>query len=61
MEFVQLAQSDRGYFHFRRAAFLPQFKSRVGLTLGETVVFRITLDLDRTTITSTTHTHPSYS
>jgi hypothetical protein len=32
---VQLAQSDRGYFHFRRAAFLGQLKSRVGLTLAK--------------------------
>ena len=58
---VQLAQSDRGYFHFRRAAFLAQLKSRVGLTLAKAAALRITLNLDGAPITSTTHTHPSHS
>ena len=58
---VQLAQSDRGYFHFRRAAFLAQLKSRVGLTLAKAAAVRITLNLDGAPITSTTHTHPSHS
>ena len=57
---VQLAQSDRGYFHFRRAAFLAQLKSRVGLTLAKAAALRITLNLDGAPITST-HTHPSHS
>ena len=55
----QLAQSD--HLHFRRAVFLAQFKSRVGLILTKTTTLRITLNLDGTSITSTTHTHPSYS
>ena len=58
---VQLAQSDRGQFHYKRAAFLAQLKSRVGLTLAKAAALRITLDLDGAPITSTTHTHPSHS
>ncbi len=58
---VQLAQSDRGQFHYKRAAFLAQVKSRVGLTLAKAAALRITLNLDGAPITSTTHTHPSHS
>ena len=62
---VQLPESDRRYFHFRHAAFLAQVKSRVGLTLTKTLTktagLRITLNLDGSSITSTTHTHPSHS
>ena len=58
---VQLVQSDRGYFHFRRTVFLAQLKSRVDLTLAKSAALRITLNLDGTPITSTTHTHPSDS
>ncbi len=31
---VQLAQTDSGQFHFRRATFSSQLKSRVGLALA---------------------------
>ena len=58
---VQLAQSTSGRFHFRRAAFLAQLKSRVVLTLAKAAALRITLNLDGAPITSTTHTHPSHS
>ena len=58
---VQLAQSDRGQFHYKRAAFLAQLKSRVGQTLAKAAALRITLNLDGAPITSTTHTHPSHS
>ena len=58
---VHVAQSDRGYFHFRRTAILAKLKSRVGLTLAKTVALRITLNLDGAPITSTTHSHPSHS
>ena len=58
---VQLAQSDRGQFHFRRAAFSSQLKSKVGNILDKSAVLRITLNLDGTPITSTSHTHPSHS
>jgi hypothetical protein len=58
---VQLAQTDRGQFHSRRAAFASQLKSRVDLALAKSVVLRITLNLDGTTITSKSQTHPSHS
>ena len=58
---VQFPQSDRGYFHFRRTVFLTQLKSRVGLILVKTTILRITLNLDETSITLTSHTHPSNS
>ena len=56
---VQLAQTDRDKFHFRRAAFSVQ--SRVDLTLVTTTGLRITLNLDGTPIISKSHTHPSHS
>jgi hypothetical protein len=58
---VQLAQSASGLFHFRRAAFAQQFKSRVGLALAKAAALRITLTLDGAPITSKSHTHPSHS
>ena len=42
----QLAQSTSGIFHFRRAAFAQQIKSRVGLALAKAAALRITLNLD---------------
>jgi hypothetical protein len=58
---VQLAQTDRGMFHFRRAAFSQQLKSKVGLALAKAAALRITLNLDGAPITSKSHTHPSHS
>jgi hypothetical protein len=58
---VQSAPSDRGQFHFRRAAFLQQFKSKVGLTLAKAATLRINLNLDGPPIASKSHTHPSHS
>jgi hypothetical protein len=58
---VQLAQTDRDMFHFRRAAFSAQLKSKVGLALAKAAVLRITLNLDGAPITSKSHTHPSHS
>jgi hypothetical protein len=58
---VQLAQSTSGPFHFRRAAFAQQLKSRVVLTLAKAAALRITLNLDGAPITSKSHTHPSHS
>jgi hypothetical protein len=58
---VLSAQSDRGFFHYRRAAFSVQIKSNVGLTLAKEATLRITLNLDGTPITSKSHTHPSHS
>jgi hypothetical protein len=45
---VQVAQTDRDQFHFRRAAFSQQLKSKVGLTLVTTADLRINLNLDGT-------------
>jgi hypothetical protein len=58
---VQSAQSDSGQFHFRRAAFLQQLKSKVGLALAKTAALRINLNLDGAPIASKSHTHPSHS
>ena len=58
---VQSAQSDRGQFHFRRAAFSVQIKSKVGLTLTKATTLRINLNLDGSPIASNSHTHPSHS
>ncbi len=43
---VQSAQSDRGQFHFRRAAFSQHLKSKVGLALAKGEVLRINLNID---------------
>jgi hypothetical protein len=58
---VLSAQSDRGFFHYCRAAFSAQFKSKVGLALTKAATLRITLNLDGAPIISTSHTHPSHS
>jgi hypothetical protein len=50
---VQLAQTNpSGQFHFRRAAFSCQLKSKVGLTLDKAAVLRINLNLDGTRSTT---------
>jgi hypothetical protein len=49
------------YFHFRRAAFSSRLKSKCGLILAKAAPLRINLNLDGTTITSQSHTHPSHS
>ena len=58
---VQSAQFDRGYFHFRRAAFSSILKSKCGNILAKAVALRINLNLDGASITSKSHTHPSHS
>ena len=58
---VQLAQTDRDQFHFRRAVFSQQLKSKVGLALVKAEVLRINLNLDGAPITFKSHTHPSHS
>ncbi len=58
---VQPAQTQRGMFHFRRAAFAQQIKSKVGLALVKASVLRINLNIDGTPIESKSHTHPSHS
>jgi hypothetical protein len=58
---VLSAQSDRDFYHYRRAAVSDQVKSKVGLALAKTAALRITLNLDGAPIISRTHTHPSHS
>ncbi len=58
---VQLAQLDRGFFHYLSAIFSSMLKSRVGNILAKAVVLSINLNLDGTPITSKSHTHPSHS
>ena len=57
---VQSAQST-SVFHFRRAAFLQQLKSKVDLVLVKATSLRINLNLDGSPIASKSHTHPSHS
>ncbi len=58
---VQPAQTQRDMFHFRRAAFAQQLKSKVGLALAKAAALRINLNIDGAPITSKFHTHPSHS
>ena len=43
---VQLAQSNRGWFHFRRVAFSSQLKSKVGNILAKAAALRITFNIE---------------
>ena len=58
---VQLAQTDRDQFHFRRTAFSQQVKGKVDLALAKSAALRINLNLDGASIESKSHTHPSHS
>ncbi len=49
---VLSAKSDRGFFHYRRAAFSTQFKIKVDLPLAKAAALRITLNLDGAPIIS---------
>ncbi len=55
---VQSTQSNLGatYFHFRRAAFLNQLKSKCGLLLAKAATLRVHLNLDGAPIVSNSHT-----
>ena len=55
---VQIVQTN---FHFRRAVFSSQLKSKVRNTLVKAAPLRVNLNLDGASITSRTHTHPSHS
>ena len=57
---VQLAQSDCGLFHLRRAAFSSQLKSKVGNILTKAAALRILLNIDGAPVSSRSHTHPSH-
>ena len=58
---VQLPPSNRGPFHYLRAACSSILKSRVGNILTKTAALRINLNLDGASIASKSHTHPSHS
>ncbi len=58
---AQTTQTQRGMFHFRRAAFDQQLKSKVGLALAKAAALRINLNIDGAPIASKSHTHPSHS
>ncbi len=58
---VQLAQSNRGQFHYRRAVFSSQLKSKIGNILAKSAALRINLNIDGEPIASRSHTHPSHS
>ena len=58
---VQVAQSHRSQFHFRRAAFSSQLKSKVGNILAKAAALRITSNIDGAPIASKSHTHTSHS
>jgi hypothetical protein len=58
---VLSAQSDRGFFHYHRAAFSFMIKSRVVNILSKDTTLRINLNLDGSSIASKSHTHPSHS
>ncbi len=58
---VLSAQSDRGFFHYLRAAFASMLKSRVGNILAKAAALCINLNLDGSSIVSKSHTHPSHS
>ena len=59
---VQLTESTTsGQFHFKRAAFSSQLKSKVGNILAKAAALRITLNIDGAPVASRSHTHPSHS
>ncbi len=55
---VLSAQSDRGFFHHLPEDFSSMLKSRVGNILVKVSVLRVNLNLDGSSITSKSHTHP---
>jgi hypothetical protein len=55
---VQLPEPNSGLFHFRHTVFSSELRAKVGRTLAKAEVLRVNLNLDGTTITLRTHTHP---
>ena len=58
---VTSSQSDRGLYHYRRAAVSSILKSRVGNILAKSSTLRINLNIDGSAIPSKSQTHPSHS
>ncbi len=57
---VQLPQSDRDQFHYKRV-FSSPLKSKVDNILTKDVGLRIILNIDGAPVASRSHTHPSHS
>ncbi len=57
----QLAHSNSGLFHYHRAAFSSQLKSKIGNILDKVAAIRIILNIDGVPVASRSHTHPSHS
>jgi hypothetical protein len=57
---VLVAQHYCGQFHYRRAAFSSQLKSKVVNILAKAAALRIILNIDGAPLTSRSHTHPSH-
>jgi hypothetical protein len=57
---VQLAETQRDMFHFRRTVFSVHLKTKVVSTLVKAAALRINLNINGSPITSRTHTHPSH-
>ena len=58
---VQLAQSDREQFDYRRAVFSSHHKSKFGNILDKVAALWIILNIDGAPVSSRSHTHPSHS
>ena len=43
---VQLPESNRGTFHFKRAVFLGQIKTKIGSNLAKTAVLSVNFNID---------------
>jgi hypothetical protein len=59
---VERAQTHQDLFHFRRAAFYSQLKSKVSNILAKAATaLRINLNFHGGPVASRSHTHPSHS
>jgi hypothetical protein len=57
----QAQSTSGGFFHFLRAAFFSNLKSKSGNLLAKAAALRINLNLDGAPNASKSHTHPSHS
>ncbi len=56
---VLSVKSDRGFFHYHHETLSSILKSSFGNILTKAVSLRINLNIDGSSITSKSHTHPS--
>ena len=57
---VQLAQQNRGDFHYLRVVFSSQLKTKTVSISGKASALRLILNIDGSPILSKSHTHPSH-